>query len=224
MTSGRLKGKTLIGIRRVGWVVLVAMLSACRADAPQSPADSSLSDAGSITAAPANAHTASGDPATEDAQPGADVLTADGWGPLRIGMTAAEITAALGPDANPDAVGGPDPDRCDEFRPQNAPEGVLVMVQRGVLTRISVSRNENIRTSERLRIGDPESKVLAAHGMGARIEPHQYWPSPAKYITVWREPRSEENARGLRYEIDAAGRIAHLRAGGPSIEFVEGCV
>src|SRR5690606_9967730 len=53
-----------------------------------------------------------------------DVITADGWGPLRIGMTRDEVVAAAGDDANPDAVGGPDPQRCDQFRPARAPAGL----------------------------------------------------------------------------------------------------
>ena len=68
----------------------------------------------------------------------ADKLTAQGYGPLRIGMTRAEVEAALGPDSDPEAVGGPDPESCDQFRPERAPEGVLVMVEDGVLARISV--------------------------------------------------------------------------------------
>ena len=58
----------------------------------------------------------------------ANAVTAQGWGPLRIGMTRAEVEAALGADANPNAVGGPDPESCDVFRPTRAPEGLMVMV------------------------------------------------------------------------------------------------
>ncbi|WP_158332143.1 hypothetical protein [Brevundimonas abyssalis] len=36
-------------------------------------------------------------------------------------MTRAEVVAALGEDANPDAVGGPDPESCDQFRPERRP-------------------------------------------------------------------------------------------------------
>lgn len=157
-------------------------------------------------------------------EPRADRITAAGWGPLRIGMTLAEVTAAAGQDANPDAAGGPEPERCDEFRPSEAPAGILVMVENGVLTRISVSRNRDIRTPEGLGIGDPESRVLDAYGSRAEVGPHKYVGPPAKTITVWTEPRSSANPRAIRYEIDAEGKVAHIRAGGPSIEYVEGCL
>lgn len=213
--------------RAMRLLMIAVTFAACSADVPKAPRGAAAPDRSAASVPSSTVDSTAGEPATEPSakpQPGAEVMTADGWGPLRIGMTVAEITAALGPDANPGAVGGPDPGQCDEFRPENAPEGILVMVQRGVLTRISVSRNETIRTPEGLRIGDPEADVLAAYGTRARIEPHPYWPSPAKSITVWHGPRVDANPRGIRFEIDAKGNVAHLRAGGPSIEAIEGCV
>lgn len=53
-------------------------------------------------------------------EPNERLITPDGWGPLRIGMSTAEVTAAAGADASPATVGGPDADRCDEFRPSRA--------------------------------------------------------------------------------------------------------
>ena len=45
--------------------------------------------------------------------PAANVLTSQGFGPLRIGMTRAEVETALGADSSPGSVGGPDPAACD---------------------------------------------------------------------------------------------------------------
>lgn len=137
-------------------------------------------------------------------------------------MSHAEVVAAAGDDANPDAVGGPDPATCDEFRPGEAPAGVLVMIRNGVLTRISVSRTSEIATPAGFRVGDSGSAVLTEYGRQALVEPHQYWDAPARYITVWRE--SDGDRRGIRYEIDATDRVVHIRGGGQSIEYVEGCV
>ena len=184
--------------RAIGWLALV-MLAACGAE-PEP------------------------DERPADPAPTAELLTPDGWGPLRIGMSLAEVVAAAGPDANPEAVGGPEPAACDEFRPRDAPPGVLVMVERGILTRISVSRTRDIRTPEGLRVGDPDSAVLAAYGSRARVEPHKYVEAPARYITVWRERGPEADRRGIRYEVGSGGDIVHMRAGGPSIEYVEGCL
>lgn len=155
-------------------------------------------------------------------QPGPTLLTPDGWGPLRIGMSRAEVVAAAGEDAQPDAVGGPDPEACDEFRPRDAPDGILVMIERDVLTRISVSRTSDVATPARFHVGDSGAAVLAAYGAQAVVEPHKYWEPPARYVTVWRQADGER--RGIRYEIDADDEIVHIRAGGRSIEYVEGCL
>lgn len=193
-------------------LALVAILAGCSVDVSESSSRAGAADTTfDVSTQPR--------PAT----PSATLLTPDGWGPLRIGMSRAEVVAAAGEDANPDAVGGSNPDECDEFRPTSAPDGVLIMIENGVLTRISVSRNPDISTPEGLRIGDPASSVLDRYGSRARVEPHKYSEAPAKYITVGRGS-SAADPRGVRYEIDSDDQVAHLRAGGPSIEYVEGCL
>jgi hypothetical protein len=185
-------------------LTLLATLAACVADVPDATGDSTPP------------------PPAPEPQPSAEVITPDGWGPLRIGMTRAEVVALAGEDANPNAVGGADPQSCDEFRPADAPSGVLVMIEAGVLTRISVSRNAGIKTAEGLGVGDPAEKVLQEYGPQARVDPHKYSPAPAQYITIWRDTTGERR-RGIRFEIDGSGAVVHVRGGGPSIEYVEGC-
>ena len=151
-------------------------------------------------------------------------LTPDGWGPLQVGMTLAEIVAAAGDDANPGAVGGPDPDSCDEFRPERAPAGLLVMVEQGRLTRISLLAGSPVRTERGFMVGDSASAVEAAYGAEAVTSPHKYVPAPARYVTVWRTEPPSSGARGLVYEVGADGLVSHIHAGGPSIQYVEGCL
>lgn len=148
----------------------------------------------------------------------------DGWGPLRIGMTRAEVVAAAGEDANPDAVGGPNPDECDEFRPVRTPEGLLVMVEDGRLTRISLSAGTGIRTATGIQVGDPAAAVMTVLGAQAITTPHKYQDPPARYIAVWRTAPPTPDARGIVYEIGQDDRVMHIHAGGPSIEYVEGCL
>ena len=164
------------------------------------------------------------DPAVASATPTLTTLTAEGWGPLRIGMTRAEVVAAAGEDANPQAVGGPEPEVCDEFRPEEAPEGLLVMMERDRLTRITVSDGTSIRTEPGFGVGDPAGPIREAYGADAVVSLHKYVSAPARYITVWKAAPDAANARGIVYEIDATGRVAHIHAGGPSIQYVEGCL
>jgi hypothetical protein len=139
-------------------------------------------------------------------------------------MTRAEVVTALGEDAAPDAVGGPDPARCDEFRPVRAPRGTLLMIEHSVLTRITLTRQSDIRTAEGIRTGDSSAKVERAYRGRLTATPHQYVAAPARYLTVWTIAPPSDRARGIRYVIDADDRVAFVHAGGRSIEYVEGCV
>jgi hypothetical protein len=193
--------------------VAVLSLAACGAPSPE-PADAPAGPA-----AP-----------TSPMEPGApvsaaDKLTAEGFGPLRIGMTRAEVEAALGPDANPEAVGGPDPASCDMFRPERAPEGLLVMVENGVLTSVWLSRNTAVETDRALNVGDPAAEVKRVYGAAAEVTPHKYVEAPAEYITVWStSDHQSPAARGLKYEVGRDGRVQTIAGGGPSIQYVEGCL
>ncbi|HYW15473.1 MAG TPA: hypothetical protein VE891_04875 [Allosphingosinicella sp.] len=158
------------------------------------------------------------------------VLTAEGFGPLRIGMSRAEVVKALGEDSDPQAVGGPDPESCDMFRPKRAPQGMLVMIEAGRLTSVSLIGDSKVRTDRGLGLGASAAQVKAAYGKALRAGPHKYEEAPAEYLTIWTKdgPSGEAHetapaARGISYEVGAKGRVQGIHAGGPSIQYVEGC-
>lgn len=159
----------------------------------------------------------------------ANAVTAEGWGPLRVGMTTAEITVALGPDADPNAAGGADPEACDQFRPERAPEGLLVMTEGGRLSRISLIRSSTLKTDRGFGLGDSAAAIKAAYGTAAVASPHKYEAAPAEYITAWSGTAPAagatvpDTARGIVYEIGGDGLVKAIHAGGPSIQYVEGC-
>ena len=206
-------------VRAAAIAALALAAAACErqgsTDAGETAATSSAS-----TAAPATS------PPPASAEPS---LTAEGYGPLRIGMTRGEVVEALGEDSEPNAVGGPEPDRCDQFRPLRAPEGMLVMIEGGRLTRISLIRGSPLKTDRGFGVGDAAAAVKAAYGAGAEVTPHKYEGAPAEYVTVWQGgPRGpayvpDPAARGMVYEIGGDGRVQAVHAGGPSIQYVEGC-
>lgn len=192
------------------WAVAVLLLSAgCGAD---------------------EAETVRGGPAGAPPAAAAPVVTAEGWGPLRIGMTLAQVNAAMGPDSDPAEDGGPEPESCDQFRPARAPEGLLVMIEDGRLTRISLHDGSKVATDRGLKVGATRAEVKAAHGPELRSEPHEYESPEGEYLTVWtREDRGPDGfpgpeARGIRYEVASDGKVAIIHAGGPSIQLVEGCL
>lgn len=192
---------------------VVLALSACGAPEPEpAPAPAEPSTAPTAPAAPV----------------AADAVTAQGWGPLRIGMTRAEVEAALGPDSNPDAVGGPDPESCDTFHPARAPQGLRVMVENGVLTSIWLDRGSTLDTDRGFGVGDPAAAIKAAYGAAATATPHKYSDAPAEYITAWStgggaDYVQDPAARGVSYHIGTDGRVEHVAVGGPSIQYVESC-
>ena len=196
-------------MRLLTTVAVLALLAACGQPAPP-PATT-------------------GAPATTTAPVDANAITSNGWNTLRVGMTRAEVTAAVGA-GNPNAVGGADPQACDLFHPANAPEGLLVMLQQNVLTSITLRNNTTLRTDRGFGIGDTAAAIKAAYGASAVSEPHKYVEN-AEYITVWTTggPTAaapfvqDPNARGIRYETNAQGVVTAVHAGGPSIQNVEGC-
>ena len=189
---------------RIRWVGIIAALSVLSCQA------SDVQSAGAVS---------------EASPPEPPVLTAEGWGPLRIGMTRALVVAAVGEDANPEAVGGPEPEQCDEFHPRDAPLAMRVMIERGHLTRITLSRGSDAKTRAGFGIGDAATAIMAAYGSEAMSTPHKYWPAAAEYITVWETPPSDAaSARGIVYEVGEDARVVHVHAGTSSIQYVEGCL
>lgn len=164
------------------------------------------------------------EPAPNAAEPREATVNAQGWGPIRIGMTTAELELAVGPMADTGDFG-----ECVEGRPANAPEGMLVMTEQGVVTRISLIRDSDLKTDRGFGIGDTAEAVKAAYGEEAGGGPHKYEPAPAEYIEVWSRStpgvqyQTDPESRGIVYEIGGDGLVRAIRAGGPSIQYVEGC-
>ena len=216
-----------MSLRGRGFLPGAACLILAACSAGQDPQPAATGPAETTAAAPAP-DAAARAPAPSPSANGLAPLTAEGWGPLKIGMTLPEVTAALGPDSDPQAVGGPEPESCDQFRPNQAPEGMLVMVEQGRLARISLIRRARVKTDRGLTLGIPAAEVRAAYGDALHASPHKYVEAPAQYLTVWAQGGGTgypvpPNSRGIRYEVDATGRVAAIHAGGPSILYVEGC-
>jgi hypothetical protein len=213
--------------RAIAAGVAALLLGACQSGETEAPANEAAVAANTAEAVVRPAPAA---PPAAPAKAAEPVLTSDGFGPLRIGMTRAEVVAALGEDAQPEAVGGPDPDACDEFRPGRAPEGMLLMIEAGRLTRISLIREAKVGTDRGVGLGATAAAVRAAYGPGLRAELHKYEAKPAEYLTWWAKdgPKGEgaatpAMARGLLYEVGGKGTVQRISAGGPSIRYVEGC-
>lgn len=196
----------------------VLALAACK------PAEPAKIDAPTGPPAPASPAV----PPTAESPADPNALTSAGWGPLRVGMTLAEVTAAAGADSSPNAVGGADPATCDEFHPANTPEGLRVMIEDGKLSRITVARNTELKTDRGFGVGSTATEIKAAYGGAVVAQPHKYSEPPAEDLFAWSTGGStgyvtDTAARGVRYEIGTDGKVSMIHVGGPSIQLVEGC-
>jgi len=158
-----------------------------------------------------------------------NTITAEGWGLLHVGMTRAEVTAAVGDTSTPNAATEPG-STCSLYHPANAPDGLFVMLNSDRLTSITLRTNTTLKTDRGFGIGDTAAAIKAAYGASAQSMPHRYVEG-GEYITVWTvgAPATattfvqNPTARGIRYETDAHGIVTSVHAGGDSIQNVEGC-
>lgn len=163
-------------------------------------------------AAPPSSAPAAAAPAAEPATP--PMLTAEGWGPLKVGMAEAAASEALG-----GAVSSDESPACRHLTPKQGPEGLLVMIRDGRVARVTLHGSGPVRTDRGLGLGASEIQVRAAYPDGLEAEPHHYLGLPAKYLTWW----SRTGERGVRYETNAEGVVTEIHAGDDSIRLVEGC-
>ncbi len=158
----------------------------------------------------------------------AEVLAPQGYGPLKIGMTQAEVDALVGPP--PASAAEAELSECRQYHPPRAPEGLLVMTEKGVLTRLTAIRGSTVKTADGVGVGYDGEQLKAKYGATARFSPHKYVEAPAGYLTTWPGAGhllgtyvADTSARGLVFEIGQDGKVAFIHAGGPSIQYVEGC-
>jgi hypothetical protein len=142
------------------------------------------------------------------------VVTEQGIGPVRAGMTLAELRQAL------DSVHFTDPDsaRCAYPKVVGLPDGVWVMVEQGVVGRVDVQKGD-VATAEGIRIGDDSADVRAAYGARMTVLPHKY--TDGKYLEV---KSASDTLHMLIFETNLAGEVLRYRAGKlPQVRYVESC-
>jgi hypothetical protein len=150
------------------------------------------------------------------AQPTRWLITPEGLGPVRIGMTRPQVSAALGVRLRGEPID--DASRCIEMGASRLP-GVTFMFEGGRLTRISIHDAARVTTPRGIGLGATAAQVRRAYPRGLRSEPHEYRAPPARYLTYWTRP----SARGVRFETDERQRVTVIHAGAASIAYVEGC-
>jgi hypothetical protein len=159
----------------------------------------------------------SGSCTTETRRPGsaAWVVTPDGIGAIRIGMTVDELRGAVG-----DISGTSSTADCSYVRPNGAPSGVSVMLARGQVARVDVD-SAGVKSDAGVTVGDSSAKVGDAYAGRLVATPHKYVPG-GQYLTV-RSTSPSDSSRRMVFETEN-GRVTRFRAGRvPEVEWVERC-
>jgi len=145
-------------------------------------------------------------------------LSLRGLGPVRIGMTLDEASAAAGTPLV--ARSGPSSDTCIYATPQGGPDGVEFMLVSGRIARVDVTGG-SITTLRGAAVGDSGTDVQARYSGVLHISPHKYLAA-GQYLTL--VPTSVADA-GFRLIFETDGsKVTRFRAGAqPEVSFVEGC-
>lgn len=142
-------------------------------------------------------------------------ITTAGYGPVKIGMSVAEASAALGARLVSD--GPVDNPTCHYLRPEPAVEGLWFMISDDHVVRVEVNA-PGITTRSGLGVGDSEARVKETLP-SAEVTPHKYVAPDGNYLTVWSAARKA----AVRFET-LQGKVTSFYAGRvPEVEYVEGC-
>jgi hypothetical protein len=144
-------------------------------------------------------------------------LNEDGLGQIQIGMTLDDAVNMGLLNENPNMKTA-----CDFVYPAvgaGIPDGVSVMVVKGMIVRIDVDTG-SVTTDEGAKIGDTEDRIKSLYGDDLKIEPHKYIEG-GHYMTVAGDSASAGKA--LLFETDGK-RVTSFRGGRlPEVKWLEGC-
>jgi hypothetical protein len=143
------------------------------------------------------------------------VVSYDGFGPVKIGMTLSQASKALGMRVTRDAgyVG----DDCYYATPKGDFKGIAFMMAGTRIVRIDVESG-NHSTDKGAKIGDAEARIKRLYKGEYKVSGHKYFPA-GRYIEV--------EIKGGRYSIifETDGkRVTTYRVGRPEqVGYVERC-
>jgi hypothetical protein len=141
-------------------------------------------------------------------------LSSSGYGPARIGMSPQQVINLLGLRSL--STFGTFSATC--LRMQDwSQKSLQFTFAHDHLLRIAVSSQQDIEAKHGIHIGSSERDVRQAYGPALVAES---LPAPrSKALTAW----TPDHQRGIRFEIDADGRVSSIAAGTALIAYGEEC-
>lgn len=145
-------------------------------------------------------------------------LTDSSFGPVKIGMTLAQLETAIGPLGDTTKLNR-DCDIVSAVDPFRLPAGVSLTQVNGRVARIDVE-NDSVATDKGVRVGDTEDRVKQLYGSGVIVEPHKY--IDGHYLEI-RSGSDSATAKGIVFETDGK-KVTTFRSGyWEPVRWVEGC-
>lgn len=153
------------------------------------------------------------------------ILTPEGLGPVRIGMTVSQAEEALRIKLKPfDPTYGDSRESCwQTYRLGETDPGVVYMVWYGRIVRIAVDGDDKtmIATDKGIRIGDSDARVKEVYGPSLKVEvdPQANTEEEGSDLTAF----TKNKRRGITYETFDR-KVVNFRAGLPKATLLsEGC-
>jgi hypothetical protein len=141
------------------------------------------------------------------------VVRYDGVGPVKMGMTLAQLSAALHQELAAD-------ERSEQgcfYVDAHGHDAVDFMIIDGHIVRVDVGA-PGTKTSVGIQVGDSEARARSFYGAKMKVTPHTYIDN-GHYLTV----RSDDGRYGVRFETEN-GKVVGFYAGTyDAIQYVEGC-
>jgi hypothetical protein len=141
------------------------------------------------------------------------IVRDNGVGPVKIGMTLAQLSSVLHEKLSKDESGT---EGCF-YAKSRGHDHIAFMIIDGRVARIDVDA-PGVVTLSGLQVGDSEAHARKVYGPKLTLTAHQYVET-GHYLTV----RSDDPCYGVRFETDN-GKITMYYAGNyDAIQYVEGC-
>ncbi|WP_395648313.1 hypothetical protein [Terricaulis sp.] len=148
-------------------------------------------------------------------------LTVEGYGDMRIGMTLAEARTASGQALDAEALEPDAPGACSEQQYTTTDGDMLwLMFEGDKLVRITATNEggARTRTAQNVGVGSTDAEVRTAY-QNLVEEGSHYNAAPAHNLIAWTVPEQS----GILFEVNEQGVVTAVHAGGPQIQYMEGC-
>lgn len=216
---------------RIATVVLAGILAGATACGDPAGPGGATAGSTSTTAAPETTTSTAAATTTTTVErelSEASRLRLDGIGPVKIGMTLEEASAAVGREVTVEenSLLQEEESSCGFADVQGGPTGLSFMVLRDSpgaewrIYRVDVFDSSGIATGGGVRIGATEGEVKQVYGDQLKVEPHEYTGPEGHYLVL-----DVDGVGGymLLFETDGT-KVLQFRSGNDeAVRYPEGC-